>query len=382
MPGQRVELDERARVEQLLDPLAGGFLPLACCFSTARCRAGVHRLVARASKSASLPAVVFGSSSGAVPGISSSAAAVTARHPLVVVQPVEARPSSYLSQVTSPDSAHREDQSGDPRHWRDDLLQAALDAAGDGSWGPVVVLASTGSTNADAAEQVREGAPEGFTVVADEQTIGRGRLDRSWHSPPGAGLAMSVVLRPVAPEPSWGWIPLLSGLAVVEALESQGASCALKWPNDIVVDGDARDGSGGPRKLGGLLVERVEGALVVGIGVNVDLRADEVPVARATSTVLEGVAVRRERLVVDVLGAMRRHYLLWHSRPGTPGRGGLADAYAGRCLTLGRQVRALLPGDRVEEGTAYALDGDGRLLLRRADGTTVPVSAGDLEHLR
>ena len=72
---------------------------------------------------------------------------------------------------------------------------------------------------------MREGAPEGFTVVADEQTLGRGRLDRTWQSPPGAGLAMSLVLRPVAPESSWGWVPLLSGLAVVEALRAQGVAC-------------------------------------------------------------------------------------------------------------------------------------------------------------
>ena len=73
------------------------------------------------------------------------------------------------------------------------------------------MLPSTGSTNADAVDQVREGAPEGFTVVADEQTLGRGRLDRTWVSPYGAGLAMSVVLRPVVPEATWGWIPLVAG---------------------------------------------------------------------------------------------------------------------------------------------------------------------------
>ena len=300
----------------------------------------------------------------------------------MVVRPVGPGLLSYLSQVSTPDSARPEDPLGDPRHWRDDLLQSALDAAGDGSWGPVAVLPSTGSTNADAGDQVREGAPEGFTIVADEQTLGRGRLDRSWHSPPGAGLAMSVVLRPIAPESTWSWAPLLSGLAVIEALEAQGVTCALKWPNDIVVDGDARDGSAGPRKLGGLLVERVEGALVVGIGINVDLRGDELPVARATSTLLEGVDVRRETLVVDVLGALRRRYLLWQLASGDARRSGVSDDYVARCLTLGREVRAQLPGDRVVEGTAYALDDDGRLLVRQADGTTSAVSAGDLEHLR
>lgn len=289
---------------------------------------------------------------------------------------------SYLSQVTPRDSARPQDPTGDPRRWRDELLQRSLDAAPDRAWGPVAVLASTGSTNADAADQVREGAPEGFTVVADEQTRGRGRLDRTWESASGAGLAMSVVLRPVVPESAWGWIPLLSGVAVVDALAEQGMAAALKWPNDVVVDGPARDGSPGPRKLGGLLAERVERAVVVGIGINTDLRADELPVARATSTWLEGAHVARETLVVDILEQLRHRYAGWQGATGDAARSGLAAAYAERCLTLGRDVRAQLPGHRVVEGTAVDIDDQGRLVLRLGDGTAFPVSAGDVEHLR
>ena len=270
----------------------------------------------------------------------------------------------------------------DPRHWDDDALQQALDRSGDGSWGPVAVLPSTGSTNADAVDQVHEGAPEGFTVVADEQTQGRGRLDRTWTSPYGAGIAMSVVLRPLVPDATWSWIPLVAGIAVVDALAAQGVRAGLKWPNDVVVDGDARDGSPGPRKLGGLLVERVGPAVVVGIGLNVDLTADELPVPRATSTRLEGADVSRELLVVDVLDHLRRRYLLWQLASGDARRAGIAQAYAERCVTLGRDVRALLPGGTVVEGVASALDDDGRLVLRPADGATRVVSAGDVEHLR
>ena len=262
------------------------------------------------------------------------------------------------------------------------MLQGALDEAGDGGWGPVVVLGSTGSTNADAVDQVREGAPEGFTLVADEQTQGRGRLERTWVSPYGAGVAMSVVLRPVAPEASWGWIPLVAGIAVVDALAEQGVDAALKWPNDIVVDGPARDGGPGPRKLGGLLVERVGSAVVVGLGLNVDLGADELPVGRATSTRLEGVEASRELLVVAVLEHLRRGYLLWQLAAGDARRAGTAEAYAERCVTVGREVRALLPGGTVVEGTASSVDDDGRLVLRLADGSARVVSAGDIEHLR
>jgi BirA family biotin operon repressor/biotin-[acetyl-CoA-carboxylase] ligase len=248
------------------------------------------------------------------------------------------------------------------------------------------VLHSTGSTNADAAEQAREGAPEGFTVVADEQTVGRGRLDRSWDSPPGAGLAMSVVLRPQCPAETWGWIPLIAGIAVVQALVARGVPAALKWPNDVVIDGAAWDGGPGPRKLGGLLVERVAdagaAAVVVGIGVNIDLRADELPVARATSTALEGIEVAREPLVVDILERLRQHYLRWQLAGGDARRSGTEGAYVEHCLTIGREVRALLPGGSVVEGTAYAVDGTGRLVLRLGDGSTRTVSAGDIEHLR
>ena len=262
------------------------------------------------------------------------------------------------------------------------LLQHALDSATDGVWGPIAVLPSTGSTNADAADQVREGAPEGFTIVADEQTTGRGRLGRTWESPSGAGLAMSVVLRPVAPEQSWGWLPLLAGVAVADALMAQGVPAALKWPNDVVVDGPARDGSPGPRKLGGLLAERVENAIVVGIGINVDLREDELPVGRATSTWLEGSHVTRESLVVDILENLRKRYATWQGAVGDAARCGLATDYSERCVTVGREVRAHVPGDRFVEGTATHIDEHGRLVIRLADGSTHAMSAGDVEHLR
>lgn len=295
------------------------------------------------------------------------------------------RRPSYLSHVAPPDSRpseHVRRTSHDPRAWDDDALQAALDAAGDSAWGPVAVIPSTGSTNADAVGQVEEGAPEGFTVVADEQTEGRGRLGRAWTSPYGAGIAMSVVLRPIVPEAAWGWIPLLTGVAVVEALAAQGVAARLKWPNDVVVDGDARDGSPGPRKLGGLLAERSGPAVVTGVGLNVDLTADEAPVPRATSTRLEGAEVGREQLVVDVLLALRRHYVTWQLTGGDAERSGLLVAYRAACLTLGRDVRVHLPGGAVLDGAAEGVDGHGRLLVRPAGGEAQALSAGDVEHLR
>ncbi|CAB4848244.1 unannotated protein [freshwater metagenome] len=285
-----------------------------------------------------------------------------------------------------PDSSRPEAQprprTSDPRVWDDAVLQRALDRASDGTWGPVAVLPSTGSTNADAAEQSREGAPEGFTVVADEQTEGRGRLGRAWQSPSGAGLAMSVVLRPRPPADTWGWLPLIAGLAVVDALDVAGVVSALKWPNDVVVDAAARDGGPGPRKLGGLLLERVGDAVVVGIGLNVDLGASELPVPHATSTSLEGSPAGREDLLVEILESLRRGYTLWQNNSGDAAASGTAAAYSARCLTLGRSVRALLPGDGVVEGVATAIDSDGRLVIACRDGSSRALSAGDIEHLR
>jgi len=300
------------------------------------------------------------------------------------VRPAAARPS-YLSHVVPPDSRPSDEvrrTSHDPRSWDDDALQDALDRAGDSAWGPVAVIPSTGSTNADAVDQVQEGAPEGFTVVADEQTGGRGRLGRTWTSPYGAGIAMSVVLRPMVPDATWGWIPLLTGVAVVEALGQQCVAARLKWPNDVVVAGDARDGSPGPRKLGGLLAERSGQAVVVGIGINVDLTAEEAPVPRATSTRLEGADVQREQLVVDVLVALRRHYLLWQLAAGDPERSGLLEAYRAACLSLGAGVRVLLPGGGELVGTALDVDSAGRLVVRDEQGVEHVLSAGDVEHLR
>ena len=140
-------------------------------------------------------------------------------------------------------------------------LQRAL--APDG-W-RVEVVPTAGSTNALVADRARAGEPAGLVVVAEEQTAGRGRLDRSWVSPPRAGLTFSVLVRPDLPPVHWPWLPLLAGLAVAEALRARaGVDAVLKWPNDVLVDG---------RKACGVLAEvPAPGAAVLGIGLNVTTR--------------------------------------------------------------------------------------------------------------
>ena len=224
------------------------------------------------------------------------------------------------------------------------------------------VLERTGSTNAVVAERALAGEPAGLVVVAEAQTAGRGRLDRSWMSPPRAGLTLSVLLRPDLPAARWTWLPLLTGLAVADALrEHAGVEAVLKWPNDVLVAG---------RKVCGVLAEvPVPGAVVVGIGLNVTTRADELPHDGASSLALLGAETTdRGTLLRAVLRSLTAT---------------LADveasraAWSQRCSTLGTRVRVELPGGMSVEGTAERVDDDGRLVV---DG--IAYGVGDVVHLR
>ncbi|GAA0457823.1 biotin--[acetyl-CoA-carboxylase] ligase [Streptomyces stramineus] len=247
-----------------------------------------------------------------------------------------------------------------------------------GLWTSVDVVAATGSTNSDL---VASGAGEGAVLVAEEQSAGRGRLDRTWSAPPRSGLFFSVRLTPGAGVPAerWGWLPLLAGVATASALSrAAGVDTALKWPNDLLVTVD-----GAERKAGGILAERSGDDVVLGIGLNVSLRADELPVPTAGSLALAGAAVTdRDPLLRAVLRSLEEWYTEWRNAGGDPGRCRLQEAYAAGCATLGRTVRAELPGDRALVGEAVAVDGDGRLVLATAEGVQQPVGAGDIVHLR
>lgn len=246
-----------------------------------------------------------------------------------------------------------------------------------GFWRAIEVTAVTGSTNADLLARADGGAPEGSVLVAEAQTAGRGRMGRAWLSPPGAALMFSVLLRPVAVPPGRrGWIPLLAGVAIASAVSAAARLDArLKWPNDILV---------GDRKLAGILAEQSADAIVVGAGINVSTRRDELPVETATSLTLEGGArTGRPELLHAALGELERWYLAWAggASAGDPDASGLRAEYRRRCVTLGRPVRVEFPGGGVACGTALDVDAEGRLLLRTADGP-LAVSAGDVVHLR
>ncbi len=255
-----------------------------------------------------------------------------------------------------------------------------------GLWRDVEVVESTGSTNADLLARALRGEPEGTVLAAEEQRAGRGRMGRTWTAPPRAALTFSLLVRPAVPPARRGWLPLLTGVAVAEAITAvTDVPATLKWPNDVLAD----LAHPAPGKLVGILAEAAGDAVVVGIGLNVSTEAAELPARGpgalpATSLRVAGArpgALDREPLLTAILAAFERRYLSWCQAGGDPEESGLRTEYVRRSGTIGRQVRAELPGGQALSGPAVGVDADGRLLVRSSSGT-VPVAAADVVHLR
>lgn len=250
-------------------------------------------------------------------------------------------------------------------------------------WSDVRVVAQTGSTNADllAAGDPGEGVADGRVLATETQTAGRGRQGRTWQSLPGAALTFSVLLRPrLVPQPARGWVPLLAGVAAATAVgTAAGVAARLKWPNDVLVD----DG-----KLAGILAEQSDGAIVVGIGLNVLGGPADLPVATATSLQEHGAGqTDRTDLLAAILTGIEQRYLPWRDAGGDADESGLRAEYLRLCATVGRQVRVELPGQRQVAGMATGVDPAGQLLVQ-PEGVAGPaagpvaVSAGDVVHVR
>ncbi|WP_127498081.1 biotin--[acetyl-CoA-carboxylase] ligase [Actinoplanes solisilvae] len=266
-------------------------------------------------------------------------------------------------------------------------LERALVTPGS-LWSRVEVRAETASTNADVAAAAAQGLPEGLVVVAERQTAGRGRRDRQWTSPPRAGLTLSVLLRPgqadrerdwsaLAPG-AFAWLPLLAGVALREAVERVAeVEAALKWPNDLLVGGG---------KCAGILAEVSGDAVVIGIGLNVTTRPEELPETTGlppTSLRIAGAEVTdRDPLLKALLRNLASWYAGWRDVGGDAEMSGLLAAYRRGCATIGQQVRVMLPDGRELIGEATEVDGAGQLIVRTADGALHRVSAGDVLHVR
>ena len=245
-------------------------------------------------------------------------------------------------------------------------LRAALVGPGR-LWSAISRVPSTGSTNADLAAAARAGEASGAVLVAEHQSAGRGRFARRWEAPPGMSVAISLLLRPDAVSSErWLWLPLITGVAVAEALGTLGVRAEVKWPNDVLVEG---------RKLCGILSERVGDAAVIGIGINTTLDASQLPVPTATSLRLEGCAASATQVVAEVLAAFESAYRRWASSAD------LTRWYGERCATVGRDVRVLESEASAVQGTAIGVDGFGRLRVRTPTGERT-FAAGDVMHLR
>ncbi|WP_434618457.1 biotin--[acetyl-CoA-carboxylase] ligase [Arthrobacter sp. A5] len=285
----------------------------------------------------------------------------------------------------------------------------------DGRYSRMDLAASTGSTNADlvAAAAVASGSPEAerwpdlSALAAEEQLAGRGRLDRTWVSPPGSSMIVSVLLRPEnagkpLPFTAYSWLSLLAAIALIESVgDVAGVRAQLKWPNDVLVNG---------RKVAGILAQLASPKMtaaqtavsssaagpvvtagpivIVGTGVNVSQSPDELPVETATSLAIEGaLTLDRNFLLPAYLDRFAALYLAFCAVDGDARRpldGGesLLQRATAAMVTLGTQVRADLPGNKSIFGLAVGLDMTGSLLLTDASGTTHTVSAGDVVHLR
>jgi BirA family biotin operon repressor/biotin-[acetyl-CoA-carboxylase] ligase len=256
-----------------------------------------------------------------------------------------------------------------------DTLGAAL----GGRWARVTVVAETDSTNSDLLAD--PSAPDRAVLVSEHQAAGRGRLDRAWVSPPGAGLTFSVLLRPEVPVPRWGWLSLLAGVALHEAVASlQGVRVALKWPNDLLA---GRDEDSAPiSKVAGILAQTSGDAVVIGIGLNVHTQRADLPVEYATSLALCGAQpLHRGELLAAILTRLDARYTQWVDVAGDAEACGLAAAYRAACTTVGQVVAVTGTDGKVVRGTATGIDSSGRLEVD-VGGRIQVIGAGDVEHVR
>ncbi|MGI6570208.1 MAG: biotin--[acetyl-CoA-carboxylase] ligase [Caldicoprobacterales bacterium] len=234
---------------------------------------------------------------------------------------------------------------------------------------------SIDSTNTRAKELAQEGAAHGTLVAAEEQRKGRGRLGRSWDSPPGMGIWMSVILRPAFPPRFAPRMTALAGLAVLDAVNMlTGSRALIKWPNDIIIN---------RKKVCGILTEMQADPdlieyVIIGIGMNVNTPKEGFPeelAHSATSLLLEtGQEVNRCQMTACILNSFEKLYDCYEK---TTDFSGMMERYRSQCITLGKRVRVVsLSGEW--EGTALDLTEDCELVVELEDGSRCTVLSGDV----
>ena len=233
------------------------------------------------------------------------------------------------------------------------------------------------STNTELARLASEGAEEGVSIVAEEQTAGRGRLQRQWSSPKGAGLYFSVLLRPEIPSDFWPLITFVAALAVGDALnEASGVETDIKWPNDLL---------SGERKICGILAEAIDTpsgrAVILGIGINLTQAAFPPELTDVATSVSQasGREPEREAILTSLLRALSRWYSLLNE-PG--GSEKILAAWSSRSSYATGKVVQVNNGDEMWQGTTCGVEYDGALRLEIGNGEVRLVRAGDVYSVR
>jgi BirA family biotin operon repressor/biotin-[acetyl-CoA-carboxylase] ligase len=241
--------------------------------------------------------------------------------------------------------------------------------------GEILFLEAVDSTNRRAREEALRGAPEGTAVLADSQSAGRGRLGRSWSSPPGANAYFSLVLRPPLPLEQVPQMTLVAGVCCARAIRRAARlEARLKWPNDIFVGG---------KKTGGILAEMEGGRsprqfVILGIGINVNWEASGVPPdLRETATSLRLEAGRefdRGALIGEILAELERDYARFREEGFSET---MREEWTRLALGIGERATLISPGHSLP-GEIRGLDRDGALLFRDTEGNTRRVSSGEV----
>lgn len=248
----------------------------------------------------------------------------------------------------------------------------------------VQVVETTDSTNADVVRHVVDAPhewPHLSLLLTTDQRAGRGRLDRTWVTPPDSALAVSVAVDATGiPAEARGWIPLIAGAAMTRAIAAQvagsGHSATLKWPNDVLLDG---------AKVCGILAEVVPGhpdVVVIGSGVNTRMSRADLPVDTATSFAVVGLTCDEDRLLADYLTALDEQLSALKAAGGDAAAAGVLAETEALCGTLGSDVAVSLPDGATLWGRARRIDPDGRLVIVQDAEYESVVSAGDVQHVR
>ena len=233
----------------------------------------------------------------------------------------------------------------------------------------VSVVDVTGSTQVDLAESIRaHTAVDGDVLVANYQSAGKGRLDREFIAAPSSALLFSLYKKVMRPRDEWNFIALLTALSISEALVglNNKVNLSIKWPNDILIN---------EKKIAGLLCQADNDGVIVGVGLNVDMSKDELPVVTASSLYLENfLQLDRNEILKRILKAFEENFQKWSTHGSAP----FVSKYEDLCSSLHRDIQIIWPAGDPAAAVATGISPLGELILN--DGTLV--NSADVLHLR